>query len=105
MKVTKLDRRYNCNHIMKYMVETTYDFMGGTDSRAKKFVGWREWCWSVFGPSSETKWLVLRPVPAGTDGQCRMVTDSRWAWDTEHGNQRLYFKDDETLSAFMLQWG
>lgn len=105
MKVTKLDRRYNCNHIMKYMVETTYDFMGGTDARAKKFVGWREWCWSVFGPSSETKWLVLRPVPAGTDGQCRMVTDSRWAWDTEHGNQRLYFKDDETLSAFMLQWG
>jgi hypothetical protein len=34
-----------------------------------------------------------------------MVSTTRWAWQTEFKEMRLYFKDDETLSAFMFQWG
>ena len=104
MKVTKLDRRHNCNHIMKYYVETTLDIWG-SDERAKLFIRWRNWCWEAFGPGCETKWLIVKPVPVGNLGQCTMGTDSRWAWQTEFKEQRLYFRDDETLSAFMLQWG
>ena len=28
----------------------------------------------------------------------------RWCWHTEDTNMRLYFKDDETASAFSFQW-
>ena len=105
MKVTRLDRRHNCHGIMKYHVETTYDFMGGSDSRIERFKAWRAWCWEAFGPGTETKWIVIRAKPAGDEGQCKMESTTRWAWHTEHNEMRLYFKDDETLSAFMLQWG
>lgn len=104
MKVTKLDKRHNCYRIMKYHVEPTYDFMGGRDALIEKFKEWRSWCWEVFGPGCETKWITIRPVEVGTEGQCQMESTTRWAWHTEHDEMRLYFKDDETLSAFVFQW-
>ena len=104
MKVTKLDRRHNCHRIMKYHVETTCNIWG-SDERANQFIEWRVWCWTVFGPGVETKWITVHPVDAGPDGECQMVSKNTWAWQTEHDLQRLYFRDDETLSAFMLQWG
>lgn len=104
IKVTKLDKRHNCYRIMKYHVEVTYDIWG-SDNRISKFKQLREWCWDVFGPGCETKWILLTPVEAGTDGQCHMESTTRWAWQTEFKEMRLYFKDDETLSAFIFQWG
>jgi len=104
MKVTKLDRRHNCNGIMKYHVETTMDTWG-SDVRIELFKKWRAWCWEVFGPGTETKWIIVHPIDGGPDDKCRMESTSRWAWHTEYNEMRLYFKDDETLSAFMLQWG
>ena len=104
MKVTKLDRRHNCHRVMRYHVEPTYDFMGGRDALIEKFKAWRNWCWEVFGPGCETKWIIIHPVDAGTEGQCQMESTTRWAWQTEFKEMRLYFKDDETLSAFMFQW-
>ena len=105
MKVTKLDKRHNCHRIMKYHVEVTYKHLWGNDNRIELFKEWRNWCWEVFGPGTETKWIVVKPEDAGTEGQCQMVSKNRWAWQTEFKEMRLYFKDDETLSAFMLQWG
>lgn len=104
MKITKLDRRHNCYNIMKYHVETTLDIQG-SDTRIEHFKRWRAWCWEAFGPGTETKWIVITPIDAGNNGECRMESTTRWAWHTEYGEMRLYFKDDETLSAFMLQWG
>lgn len=104
MKVTKLDKRHNCYRIMKYHVEPGYDIFG-RDARIECFKRWREWCWEAFGPGCETKWIVIRPESAGNDGQCQMTSTTRWAWHTEYDEIRLYFKDDETLSAFMFQWG
>lgn len=103
MKVTRLDRRHACHRIMKYHVEVTFDIWG-SDNRISKFKEWRTWCWEVFGPGCETKWIVVRPVDAGPNGECCMESTTRWAWHTEHDEMRLYFKDDETLSAFMFQW-
>lgn len=89
---------------MKYHVETTFDIWG-SDARIERFKEWRAWCWEAFGPGTETKWIVLTPSPAGDEGQCYMQSTTRWAWLTEYNDMRLYFKDDATLSAFMLQWG
>ena len=105
MKVTKLDRRHTCYNIMAYHVEVTYKHLWGNDNRIELFKEWRNWCHKVFGPGCETKWIVIRAKPAGNEGQCQMESTTRWAWHTEHDEMRLYFKDDETLSAFMLQWG
>ena len=104
MKVTKLDRRHTSHHVMEYHVEVTLDIWG-SDVRIQKFVEWRNWCWEVFGPGVERKWITLKPEPAGNNGECRMVSENRWAWHTENEEMRLYFKDDETLSAFVLKWG
>ena len=90
---------------MKYHIETTYDFMGGNGPRIELFKEWRNWCWEVFGPGCETRWIVIRPEDAGSNGGRGMASTTPWAWQTEHKEMRLYFRDDETLSAFMLKWG
>lgn len=104
IKVTKLDKRHSCYRVMKYHVEVTYDIWG-SDNRIAKFKELRNWCWEVFGPGTESKWIVVRPkeVATGAD-QMYMESTTRWAWQTEFKEMRLYFKDDETLSAFMFQW-
>jgi hypothetical protein len=89
---------------MKYYVEVTYD-PRDSESRIGLFKRWRGWCWEVFGPGCESKWIVTHPVDAGPTGECQMTSTVRWAWQTEFKEMRLYFRDDETLSAFMLQWG
>ena len=103
MKITQLDRRHNCHGIMQYYVEVGYN-TEGCDARIELFKQWRDWCWQVFGPDTETKWILLRPEEAGPNGECQMVTTTRWAWQTEFKEMRLYFKDDATLSGFLLQW-
>lgn len=95
MKVIKLDRRYNGHMVFKYVVEPD---MYGKDERIEEFKTWREWCWSVFGPSSELGFIRMVP------GKTKMESDRVWSWDTEFNNLRLYLKDDATLSAVMLQW-
>lgn len=102
MKVTKLDRRHSCHRIMKYHVEVTLDIWG-SDNRIAKFKELRAWCWEAFGPGTESKWIVIHPVDDG-NGQCHMEARERWAWQTEFKEMRLYFKDDETLSAFLFHW-
>jgi len=103
MKITRLDRRYNCHTIMAYTVEADFTDANGCDLRTELFKQWRAWCWEAFGPGCETKWITLVPEDLG-QGQCRMKSTTRWAWQTEYNEQRLYFEDDATLSAFMMQW-
>jgi hypothetical protein len=95
MKVTKLDRRFNGHHIFKYVIEPN---VIGKEEKIEEFKQWREWSWLVFGPSSELRFIRIQP------GQIKMESTRVWCWDTEFGNLRLYFKNDETLSAFMLKW-
>lgn len=100
-KVTRLDRRHNCHGIMKYHVEVTFDIWG-SDNRISKFKELREWCWDQFGPGTESKWIVVHPVDAGPNGECRMEARERWAWQTEFNEMRIYFKSDAELSWFKL---
>ena len=107
MKVVKLDKRHTCHHVMKYYVEVKHVYQLGRDEQIQKFIEWRNWCWLVFGPGVERDWITVRPVTVGNDGECKMMSNNRWSWFTHvsDGEARLYFRDDETLSAFMLQWG
>ena len=102
-KITRLDRRHACHDIMKYHVEVTYKHLWGNDNRIALFKEWRAWCWTVFGPGVERKWITVGPEDAGPNGECRMVSKDRWAWHTEGDEMRLYFKSDAEMSFFTLK--
>jgi hypothetical protein len=69
-----------------------------TDSRSVALMHqWRTWCWEVWGPSGElAKVINWRNIDT--------FKDPAWCWDTDYNNLTLYFKSDEQLSAFLLQW-
>jgi hypothetical protein len=85
-KITKLDRRHNGCAWYKYSVSpNTKDLIHSAELLNQA----RNWMWATYGPSAEigrtTKYLV-------------------WAWDTEHGNRRIYLKSDEELTLFTLKF-
>jgi hypothetical protein len=104
-KVTKTDRRHNGHNIMKYIVEA--DHGGPSDfkiDRINWFKDMRTWFSENYGPGCELKWVTVRPVDAGPDGECSMEARERWAWDTEFGNMRLYLKSDAEMTFFTLKY-
>lgn len=104
MKLVKLDRRHYGHGIMKYYVEPEPAWVIGMDTRFQLFQQWRAWCWEAFGPGVERKYITITPVLVSADDQCHMEAIERWAWHTEDKALRIYFKDDETASAFSFQW-
>ena len=106
LKVTKTDRRHSANHIFQYYVEPEYGLPSGRDGRIELFKELRVWCWEMFGPGCERDFVVVRPVPVGEDGQCRMDSVERWAWLTtsyEKQELRIYLKE-EAMTFFKLKW-
>ena len=86
-KVTKLDRRHNGHTWYKYYITPNiYEYQ---ESR-QLLTDLRNWCWVTYGPSSELGWN--KP-------------GSLWAWDTEHGNKRIYLKSDAEMTLFKLKYG
>lgn len=97
MKVTTLDKRHTGYGKFKYSVDAN-----GPGSAAVVILHrWRGWCWEVFGPGIELRFAVAENGMANIMG---IELPERWAWQTEFGNHKLYFKDDETMSAFLFQW-
>jgi hypothetical protein len=86
-KVTKLDKRHNGYTWYKYYINPeSRDFW---QSRAE-VTEIRNWFWATYGPASELGWNAKGDI---------------WAWDTEHGNKRIYLKSDEELTLFTLKFG
>ena len=99
MKVTKLDKRHTGYGKCMYSV----DAGGNGPATVVILHRWREWCWQVYGPGIELRFI------ASNDGYRMGKTmgidlPDRWAWQTEFGNHKLYFKDEETMSGFLFQW-
>jgi len=93
-KVIKLDKRYSGYTRFAYLIEpVTRDVY---QSR-QQINDWRDWCWSTFGPGMERDWacamLHINKIP-----------NAIWAWDTEHGNKRIYLKSNAELVLFKLKW-
>jgi hypothetical protein len=98
MKVTTLDKRHTGYGKFKYSVDC---FSGHKSATVVILHRWREWCWEVFGPGIELRFAVDSNGMAEVMG---IDLPNRWAWQTEFGNHKLYFKDDETMSSFLFQW-
>ena len=104
-KVTRTDRRHTAHQVFQYYVEPTYE-IGGRDERITAFKELRVWCWDMFGPGCERDFVVLRPVPVGENGECRMASVEKWAWlTTTDASQelRIYF-NEEAMTFFKLKW-
>jgi len=85
-KITKLDRRHNGFTFYKYSISpNTVDQIKGSEL----LVQLRNWCWATFGPSAELGFTRRGSI---------------WAWDTEHGNKRIYLQSDAELVLFNLKW-
>lgn len=104
MKVTRLDRRHNGHGIMSYYVEPAHAVGRYRDDRVTEFKHARIWAWDAFGPGCELDLVVVTPVPAGDNGECRMAAQERWAWSTTDSRFRIYLRDDTELAWFRLKW-
>jgi hypothetical protein len=96
--VKKLDRRYSGHRIFKYIVEPVYDrkVLSEMSTVRERFVGWRDFCWTSFGPGMEREWAVhLENI--------KRINQPKWAWDTNYG-YRLYIRGDEELVLFELKF-
>jgi hypothetical protein len=95
MQAVTLDKRHTGYGKFKYYVEA--------DGPAAPVIlhRWREWCWEAFGPGIELRFGIQDLGMAKIMG---ITMPDRWAWQTEFGNYKLYFKDDETMSGFLFQW-
>jgi hypothetical protein len=91
MRITKLDRRHNGNQAFTHYVNPAIRF----PDNMSKLHEWRVWCWENFGPGAERD-VAIRLAIANQP--------LKWAWDTEHGNCRLYLNETE-LTFFKLKWG
>ena len=106
-KIIKTDRRHTAHHVFQYYVEPAYELGIGRDERITAFKHLREWCWESFVPGCERDFVVIHPVPAGTDGQCQMASVERWAWLTTVDTKselRIYFKGEAEFTFFNLKW-
>ena len=96
MKTVTLDKRHTGYGKFKYLVEVRSGVANSVILHR-----WREWCWEAFGPGIELRFAIDGNNMANIMG---IKIPDRWAWQTEFGNFKLYFKDDETLSGFLFQW-
>lgn len=88
-KVKRLTRQYNGFTHFKYLIQPTAPNVVIT---RQQLVEWREWCWTMWGPSRELLWAITG------------APDAVWSWDTEHGHRRIYLKSDAELVLFQLKW-
>lgn len=104
MRLVKLDKRHTCHEFMQYYIEPKMQFGFDAKSRFARFQVWREWCWEVFGPGVERHYIRTSTIYDETKDAFGYVSADKWAWYTENGLLRLYFRDEETASAFSFQW-
>lgn len=98
--VKKTDRRYSGHDRFKYVVTMRFDAgniaWNFTQGRLI-FQAWRTWCHHMFGEGMERDW-ACGLMHSG------LIPMAQWAWDTEHGNRRLYLQGDEQLVMFQLKF-
>ena len=95
-KIKKTDSRYKGANHFKYIID-----YGGKYSNNLTFQIHRNWWFDGYGPSCEIEaWERLKSNNTDTEW---CIVDT-WAWNTEFGNRKIYVKDDNTLSFFVLKF-
>lgn len=83
-EVKELDRRYTGGNYFNYCLDFYY-------KQGPMFCDVREWCWEIWGPSCELKFITQ-------DKQYK------WAWITDNHRTRIYFRDIEEINWYKLRW-
>ena len=87
--VKRLTRQYNGYDSYKYVIQP----VRCSETVARDLLShWRAWCWTTWGPGRELLWSITT-----TPGAV-------WAWDSDHGNKRIYLKSDAELVLFELKF-
>ena len=90
IKLTKLDKRMNGWGWFSHRVDIT----GPYRDTAIVLYKCRKWLWDTFGPGCE--YIILSRINLTYPKK-----DQLWAWDTEHGNIRIYLSG-AALTQFLL---
>jgi hypothetical protein len=99
-RVIKVDRRYNGYGYFKWIVEPVAPDNSFTSTfliTRDVFHYWRVWCAATWGAGMERSWCM--PL-----AHANRIPMPIWAWDTEHGNKRLYLQGDAELTVFELKF-
>lgn len=91
--VVKLDRRFTGRDFFVYSLDYRYG-----REKIDPFLAHRNWFWETFGPSAEFN-LWEKVHSDSPNISCR------WAWETNYDQRRIYVRDEETLSPFLLTFG
>lgn len=104
--VQKLNKRYNGSEWFQYRLKIL-PHTGGYQiysERAKNFFEMRNYCWSIWGPSSELEMY-------GFDKD-KTLTSNKWAWryinyGTRAGAMEsfIYIRNEQELSLLTLKFG
>ena len=91
--ITKLDRRHKGIAYFSHYITPVWS---STLADKLKYFEWRNWCWTMWGPSMEREVIlefgnVLEPRP-------------KWAWHSDSYSRRLYFATEKELNWFVLTW-
>ena len=99
-KIKKTDSRYNGHRHFKYIID-----YGGKYGDSLTFQIHRNWWFEGFGSSCEIEaWQRHYERNAVALALNDTIIAKTWAWNTEFGNRKIYVKDDDTLSFFVLKF-
>ena len=90
MKITVMDKRHKGKPQFSFYVTPTLTITSSVHT-TELFLMWREWCFEAFGVGIERDLSQYRE-------------DIKWAWHTEAGEKRLYFKSSKELNWFKMRW-
>jgi hypothetical protein len=91
--VTKLDRRHKGTSQFSHYITPVWSSQLADKI---KFFEWRNWCWATWGPGLEREVAI--------EFGSNYYETVRWAWHTNDGAKRLYFKSERELNWFVLTW-
>ena len=91
--ITQLDRRHRGYTLFTHYITPVWSQK--LEDKIK-FFEWRTWCWTTWGPGMERD----KAIEFGSNH----YSVGLWAWHTEQGARRLYFRSERELSWFILKW-
>jgi hypothetical protein len=105
-KIKKLDSRYTGSLYFKYLL----NFNTGRgnpntvnlDNPMIELQKARNWFWTNYGPSGEYSYWAMCLVAYAKNPELETLVSTAWAWDTDYHHYRIYIRDDEVLSHWVL---
>ena len=102
-KIQKLDSRYTGSLYFKYLINFNAGIgnpgIVNLDNPRIRLQNARNWFWTNYGPSGEYEYWATCFI---VNPELETPVSTAWAWDTDYNHYRIYVKDDQVLSHFIL---